>query len=112
VPFTFNSYVTGWIAALDSLRSLRARIIVPGHGPVMHDDSYVQLVARLLTSAKEQAVAAVGRGETLAQARKSIDLAEFRRRMAGDDKARQILFDNFVNGPLVGRAFAEASTKK
>jgi glyoxylase-like metal-dependent hydrolase (beta-lactamase superfamily II) len=111
IPFTFNSNPREWVGALDKVLGLGASTIVPGHGPVMRDTSYVVLVRRLLESANTQAKAAVERGETLEVARKSIVLTEFRDAMAGSSAERRLLFANFVAGPLVARAFAEASQK-
>src|SRR5262249_15295535 len=37
-----QSYVGDWSATLERLRELKPSIIVPGHGPIMRDDSYVK----------------------------------------------------------------------
>jgi glyoxylase-like metal-dependent hydrolase (beta-lactamase superfamily II) len=111
VPFAFNAYVGGWIAALDSVRALRAAVIVPGHGPVMRDDSYVQLEERMLTRVRDDTRAAVARGATLEQVRKTVTLADFRKSLAGSDKWLNVTFSSFFLGPAVGRAFEEASAK-
>ncbi len=109
VPFTFGAYLGDWLEALGRLRSLGARTIVPGHGPVMRDDSYVRLLERLLTSVREQAAAAVARGETLDQARASVRLDDLREEFAGGSAARNLFFSSFVTGPAVARAYEEAS---
>lgn len=111
VPFigADQSHIGDWAASLDKLRALQPRLIVPGHGPIMHDDSYVQLVTRLMTSVQQQTAAAVARGETLAQTRKSVNLDEFRQLFAGDSKVRNALFSQYVVGPAVAAAFAETS---
>ena len=111
IPFTFNSNIGPWIGALDKLRALGAKVYVPGHGPVMHDDSYIRQVQRLLTSVRDQTAAAVARGDSLAQARKSVDLSAIRTEFTGDSPLLKILFGSFVTEPAVAQGFAEATAK-
>jgi hypothetical protein len=93
------------------LLTIKPKIIVPGHGAVMTDDSYLRQMIRLLTSLKQQAEAAVKRGETLEQARKSVDLEEFRRAFAGDSQNKSFIFQTYVVAPGVEAAFRQASLK-
>jgi hypothetical protein len=78
----------------------------------MRDEAYVRLVARLLASIRDQTAAAVARGETLEQTRKSVDLEEFRRAIAGNSALRQFAFDNYVAGPGVAVAHREAQANR
>lgn len=96
-------------ATMEKLLALPADIIVPGHGPVLRDKEYLKLTARLLASLKHQTAAAVARGETLEQTRKSVNLAEFRRLFAGDSAMRRILFGDYVIGAGVAAAYLEAT---
>jgi glyoxylase-like metal-dependent hydrolase (beta-lactamase superfamily II) len=107
-----QSHIAEWAVTLEKLRALRPQIIVPGHGNVMRDDSYVKLMASLMASVKEQTEAAVARGETLAEARKTVSFDEFRKLFAGDSPVRQAVFRNYVEFPAVEAAFNEASTEK
>jgi cyclase len=107
-----TSHPADFAGTLDALLALQPSVFVPGHGPVMKDDAYVRLVARLLASIRDQTAAAVARGETLEQARKSVDLTEFRRAIAGDSQLRQLGFDNYVADPGVAVAYREAREKK
>src|SRR4029453_6668304 len=72
-----TSHPSEFGATIDKLIALKASTIVPGHGPVMKDDSYAKLVSRLVKSLSSQVDAAVARNETLDQARKSVRLDEF-----------------------------------
>lgn len=103
-----TSHPADFAGSLARLLDLKPAVIVPGHGPVMRDDAYLRLVARMLSAIKEQTDAAVARGETLEQARQSVDLREFRRAIAGDSALRQFTFDNYVAGPAVEVAYREA----
>ena len=91
---------------------LKPAVIIPGHGPIMRDDSYVKLMIRLLASLKQQTEAAVARGETLEQARKSVNLEEFRKAFAGESQLRSVIFNMYVTSSGVAAAFRQASTKQ
>lgn len=106
-----TSFPLDYGPTLEKLLALKASVYVPGHGSVMKDDSYVRLMVRLLASVRQQTEAAVARGETLEQARKSVDLAELRKAMAGDSKLLNVLFSMYVADPAVMRAWQQASGK-
>src|SRR5512142_2279847 len=52
-----QSHVGDWGATLGRLRVLKPSIIVPGHGPVMHDDAQAALMEELFDSIKAQVAA-------------------------------------------------------
>jgi glyoxylase-like metal-dependent hydrolase (beta-lactamase superfamily II) len=104
-----TSYPADYVATLEKLLALNPSTIVPGHGPVLRDDAYVKLMLRLLTSINQQVAAAVARGETLEQTRKSVDLTELRKAFAGDSKLKAFVFANYVTGPAVEAAYRQAT---
>ncbi|MGH9942514.1 MAG: MBL fold metallo-hydrolase [Pyrinomonadaceae bacterium] len=114
VPYVGNpqSHPGEWGATLDKLLALRPTLIIPGHGPILRDDAYVRLMARLFASIKQQVESVVARGETLEQARKSVNLEEFQRLFAGDSRVRKEIFANYVAGAGVAAAYHDAATKK
>ncbi len=59
-----------------------------------------------------KAEAAVARGETLEQARESVNLEDFRKRLVGESQVRRVAFSMYVAGPAVAAAFREASAAK
>jgi glyoxylase-like metal-dependent hydrolase (beta-lactamase superfamily II) len=113
VPFVGSdqSHVSDWGATLEKLLALKPSVILPGHGPLMRDDSYVRQVARLMDSVNGQTRAAVARGETLEAARKSVKLDEFRKLFAGESHLRNTLFSMYVAGPAVASAYTDATAK-
>jgi glyoxylase-like metal-dependent hydrolase (beta-lactamase superfamily II) len=104
-----QSHIGPWISSLDQIIALQPAVIVPGHGPVMRDLDYVKQIARLFRTVQDMTAAAVRQGETLEQARKSITLDALQREFAGDSPLRLSLFRNYVAGPAVTAAYAEAS---
>jgi hypothetical protein len=68
-------------------------------------------MSRLLASIKQQVEAAVARGETLEQTRKSVNLDEFRQAIAGDSQLKRIIFGDYVIGPGIAGAYRQATKK-
>ena len=102
-----QSYVGDWATTLDALKALGATTIVPGHGPVMRDTMFVTEWQALLRSLRQQTDAAIARGETKEQAQRSVDVASFRKSMAGDSAVLTMLFNNYVLGPGVLAVYRE-----
>lgn len=106
-----QSHIAEWSTTLDKLCALSPAIVVPGHGPVLRDVSYLKTLSAMFASISKQAKEAVSRGETLEQTRRSVKLEEFRKQLAGESPVRRLLFSNYVVSPAVGVAFREASAK-
>lgn len=113
VPYIGNpqSHPGDWAVTLANLVDLKANTIIPGHGPVMHNDEYVKQMARLLSAMKQQVELAIARGETLEQVRKSVKLEEYERVFAGSSRMRLDVFRSYVLGAGLAAAFADASAK-
>lgn len=107
-----TSFPSGYRTSLEQMLALKPAVIVPGHGQVLRDDSYPRLLVRLLASLGEQTAAAVARGETLEQARRSVNLEEFRKLIAGDSQLKSFIFSFYVAGPGVAAAHREASAAR
>lgn len=106
-----TSLPADYAGTLQKLVDLKPKIIVPGHGAVMRDDSYVRRMIRLLDSINQQALDAAGRGETLEQARRSVRLEEFRKEFAGESQLKSFIFQTYVAAPGVEAAFRQAQAK-
>jgi glyoxylase-like metal-dependent hydrolase (beta-lactamase superfamily II) len=111
IPLAFGAFIGDWIAALAQLRALNARVIVPGHGPVFHDDAYVTLLARMFNAVKEQVAQAVAKGATLDDVKREVTLDDFRAIIAGEDRWRRQLFNQFFLTPAITAAFQEATSR-
>lgn len=97
-----QSFVADWSGTLERVMALQPGIIVPGHGPVMRDTTYVQQMADLFASVTKQVNEAPG--STLDEVRKNVDLMSWRDRFAGDSQLKRFLFANYVTGPAVASA--------
>jgi glyoxylase-like metal-dependent hydrolase (beta-lactamase superfamily II) len=108
-PFPSTSFFSDWIRALDELEALHALVIVPGHGDVQHDYTYIDLVRELLTFTRDQTRLAVLKGMPLDSVQKQIDFTPFIKRFSGGDAVRMDAFKSFYPLPAVQRAYEEAS---
>ena len=87
------------------------KAIVPGHGDVMHDKTYMRAVLDMIETIVAPVDAAVLRigslSARLEDVRPQIELADYRRRFAGDDPHNQEYFDESIEG-LIKDAFYQA----
>jgi len=107
-PYSFGSWLEEWTQTLKKLEGLGATSIVPGHGPVLKDNDYVETVIALIQETRLQVAAAVKEGLSLDDTRKKVDLRAYREALAGDDYWRQRGFDDFFLQPAVEQAYKEA----
>ncbi|HSA56617.1 MAG TPA: MBL fold metallo-hydrolase [Gemmatimonadaceae bacterium] len=115
LPFPYDGYPTEWVRTLERLAALAPRVIVPGHGDVMRDLSYLELVRELFASAIAQVDArlhVIGPAEfrTVEEVLGHVDLSPFRRRFAGDDAALGRQFDETAT-LVVRLVFKEAALR-
>jgi len=115
IPYTYDGYPSEWAETLQKMGQLDAEIIVPGHGPILHDKTYLYLVADLLRSAVEQVRARIRQigfpgSHSVDDVKSSVDLTSFRKQFAGDDKDLQTEFDAMTRH-LVKITFSEAAQR-
>jgi cyclase len=107
-PYAFGSFFSEWGPTLRKAIGLGAKTIVPGHGPVMHDDSYLRLVADAVEAVSSQVTALQKRGLPLEEVRKKLDVSALRQKFAHGDEQLGRGFDGYFLGPGVPRAYREA----
>jgi glyoxylase-like metal-dependent hydrolase (beta-lactamase superfamily II) len=107
-PYAFDSYFSDWIQTLGKLKAIGAATIVPGHGPVQHNNDYIDLVSSLLQSFNSQVQQAVRQNLSLDETRKKVDVASFEKQFAGDNPNRRRNFEAYFLGMAVERAYKEA----
>lgn len=100
-----TSHPVEYAAALERLRALRPRIIVPGHGGVMRDTVHLGRMVQLLRDVSDEVAAAAARGDSLGAVRRSAALARFRDTFAGDSRLQRFAFSNYVTASSVTAAW-------
>jgi cyclase len=112
-PFAFGSYMSDWPVTLQKMLDLNPGIIIPGHGPVMHDTAYLKTLVEVFQSLFAQVKAAAAQGLTLDEVLKKVTMEEYKQRFEGfasTDFMRKSAFRSFVR-PAVDRAYQEATGK-
>jgi cyclase len=108
VPYCADSHPAAWIASLETLLRLDAKVIVPGHGEAQHDQTYLILVLDSLRMIEKQVHEALRRGLTLAETQKAVNLDPVRLRFTHNDAQLNESFDgNFT--PIVRQMYDEAT---
>jgi cyclase len=113
VPYAFDGYPSEWIRTLQRMAELDAETIVPGHGEVLRDKTFLFLVADLMKSVVAQVNELLRRNDnaTLDDVQKIVDLKSFRQRIAGDDRAACDFFDYSIGSSFVELAYHEAKQR-
>jgi glyoxylase-like metal-dependent hydrolase (beta-lactamase superfamily II) len=93
-----QSIIGAWSETLKAALALKPQVIVPGHGPVLKETGYLQTLSRMFGAINDQVTALVGRGETLESVRKTVNVDEYRKTLAGSSPMRSLLFSNYVLG--------------
>lgn len=112
IPFGYGSVVPDWAATLRRLKATGASIVMPGHGPLLRDWSYVDRLIALIESVGEQVTRAVADGADLEATRKRVDLSAFREAFAGSDERLRAAFDAVFVAPIVEAAFGRISAPR
>ena len=93
------------------LLELDVSAVVPGHGDVMRDKTYMRAVLDLMDTVIAQVNASIVRigslSATLPEVRKTIDVSKYRQQFAGNDPGSQEYFDESIEG-LIQDAFYQA----
>lgn len=115
IPYIYDGYPTEWIQTMQNLGQLDSDTIVPGHGPILHDKTYLFLIRDLLKSAVDQMNAKLTQSgpamfRSLDEVKGAVDLSPFRERFAGTDKDTAAAFDDMTSN-LVKVVFEEASLR-
>ncbi|MBZ5599800.1 MAG: MBL fold metallo-hydrolase [Acidobacteriia bacterium] len=121
IPYMRMSYPREWVEVLRTMSRMDTDVIVPGHGMLLHDKTYMNEVIALLDSVVKQVheqapkVGFNSRTKVPNLEDMHVDLEPFRKSMAGDDPDNNDFWKNIVdpgmlggvNQGVVGRAYAE-----
>ena len=107
VPYAIGSDLDPWVKTLEALQKFDAKVLVPGHGPVMRDARYLADVKALIAGTRSQVSQLKARGVAEEDAAKQIDTTDFRKRYI-DTAMRRQAFEEFYVKAVVRKAWAEA----
>lgn len=98
-----QSDVLAWPKTLANVRALKPKVILPGHGPVLRDNSYLERMESFFASASS-AVRKL-KPATVEEAQKIILMEDERKDFCGKSKVRLTLFEEYARKPSLASAF-------
>jgi glyoxylase-like metal-dependent hydrolase (beta-lactamase superfamily II) len=109
-PYGFGSYPGEWGDTLRAVKALDYDILVPGHGDVQRDTSYVNALIAVMDGISEQGRAAVARGVASEDAmREAVDFSVHEDAIAGEDPLLRFLFNRWFKQPIIESVYIEAT---
>jgi glyoxylase-like metal-dependent hydrolase (beta-lactamase superfamily II) len=100
-PYGFFSYPQSWAAVLRELKAFDARSIVPGHGEILTDTAYLDLLAETMDLVATQVDAQAKAGKSLDETRAAMDWSAVEERFTGGDSMLALIFDIWFRTPIV-----------
>jgi zinc and cadmium transporter len=100
-PYGFYSYPRSWAAVLRELKGFDARYIVPGHGDVMTDTGYLDLLGETMELVATQVDAQASAGKSLDETRAAMDWSSVEERFTGGDAMLAFLFNVWFKTPII-----------
>jgi len=99
-PYAIGSDLGPWVGTLDNLQKMSPRLIVPGHGPVMRDDTYLVDVRALIRSTRAQFDEMLAKGVAKADAAAKLDTRAFGDKYLDTPMKRQAFEQFFVKAAV------------
>lgn len=99
-PYAFNVSPRAWAETLRNLKRLDYKIMVPGHGPIQRDTSYVDLVIEAADSIADQRDALLAEGMSTDDIGAALDFSAFDDRFMGGDSYLQDYYDSWFEKPF------------
>ncbi|MFV3128635.1 MBL fold metallo-hydrolase [Niveispirillum sp. KHB5.9] len=108
IPYGYGGYPREWETTLQRLKSFDFKAMVPGHGPVMRDSTYIDRLSALIAEVRARVAPLVAAGLSLDDVQKQVELSAQAQMFSGGDPWRSSLFDQYWRQPIIASAFKEA----
>ena len=105
IPYGFSEQPLEWLKTLGKLAELDFDYLVPGHGEVQQEKTYLRSIMSLLQNVQAQVKTGVAAGLDLEGVRKQVDLSTFEKQFAGGDPVYQYFFRKYFSDPNIERTF-------
>lgn len=110
VPYMFGGFPVDFVETLWKLEEFDATTIVPGHGDVLHDKSYIQQTRELMQAVNVEVEKEINEGKTTeevqAELPKRLDVKKWKEQFAGTDQDSQGFFEQSFSG-LVKQSYVQ-----
>jgi cyclase len=104
-PYGHGGHPSEWAATLDRLSAVEWQILVPGHGDLQTDRSYLDLLAATLRSVSSQVGALAGSGASEEEAARKLDLSAFEEQFTGGDSFLKARLREWFTEPIATAAW-------
>lgn len=108
-PYAFNVPPRAWAETLRQLNGLGYGILVPGHGPVQHDQAFVDLVIEVADDIADQRDAMIAAGVSTDEIAEKLDFSEYKEKFTGGDAYIEGYYNDWFEQPLRQAAVKELS---
>lgn len=97
LPYTPNGYsISRWLESLRSIRAMNVVAIVPGHGPVLKDSVYLDLLIELISQVTEQVEHALETGVVTANLPQALHLESISARFRAKTEVTEADLSAFI----------------
>lgn len=107
-PYATQDNSSGMVPALQAIIAMNPAIIIPGHGVIQHDLTYVKLLEQAFSAYRKAADAAVAAKMPLRQALDSTSFPEIDRQFIGDDGLKKWAYQAFFSRLLIYNTYKAA----
>ncbi|MFT5350260.1 MAG: cyclase [Gammaproteobacteria bacterium] len=99
-PYAFNVPPLAWAASLERLKDLGFEILVPGHGEIQNNITYVDLLIESANSIAQQRDALLAQGLSKEEVESQLDFSALEERFTEGDKYKAIYFKAWFERPF------------
>ena len=114
VPYMFGGFPADFPKTLRALREIDATTIVPGHGDVLHDKSYIDQVIAMMEAANAEVRREILQGKRLNEvqelAPKALNEDALKQQFGGNDKDNRDFFEQSFES-MIKAAFNQLSAR-
>lgn len=108
LPYTPNGYlISRWLESLRSIRAMDVATIVPGHGPVLKDAAYLDLLIELISQVTQQVERALEAGVLTADLLRALQLESITARFRANTGVSEAHLSGFIQ-ELVAKVAQES----
>ena len=105
VPLMPSAYTADYAGVLEKIKALRFSTLVPGHGLVLHDSAYLDLLIETFLTVSAQMKSLVARGLSQEEAIARIDFSSVENRFTHGDAFLENRFQDYVRQALPHAAY-------
>jgi cyclase len=112
VPFGFSNFTGEWINTLKKAAAMDFTILVPGHGDIQYDKSYINQVIGVLEFARTKTKEGMDQGMALEDIQSKTDMNEWELKFTGDDPVKRFYFFRYFRRVIYRQMMSDLKKSK